>query len=281
MHTILLPTDFSAVSKNTAKYAFNLAAELNVKKVVLYHAYQAPPVITETTLPALPYMHVETMKEISEEGMQTFRRAVEVYCPAGVEIECKTEYAVLDNDIEEVCKSTGAELIVMGVTAVTKIEEALIGTTAVSVIKNTKLPVIVVPGEVQYRPIKNVILACDFKKVAETTPVDAIKKILIETKATLHVLNIYEKDKEDVSSKADQQQLLKSLLQEFNPQFHFEDNHDFIKGINSFVDKNNIDLIITIPKKHGLFEGLFTERHSKKLAYHSHVPLMYVHQEDL
>jgi hypothetical protein len=39
-----------------------------------------------------------------------------------------------------------------------------------------------------------------------------------------------------------------------------------------------VDLIITIPKKMGWFDSLFRRSHTKMLAFHSHVPLMVVHE---
>ncbi len=284
MKTILVPTDYSASAKNAALYAINLASQLQVQNIILYNAYQAPPVITETgVMPTAttPFFDIETLRKISNTGMEHFKHSIESFCPAGVKIEQHTEFAALDNDVDHICKKTGADLIVMGITGTSKIEEVLIGSTALSVVKNTKIPVIIVPSDAKYISIKNVMLACDYKNVAETTPVQAIKSILDATKAALHAVNIYKSDKEITSAKTYQQELLHSLLKEYEPQFHFEYNEDFIKGLNDFVEANNIDLIITIPKKHGFFEGLFKERHIKKLAFHSHVPLMCIHEEDL
>jgi len=281
MNTILVPTDFSENARNASAYALRLAADVNTKKVVFFNAYQAPPVLTEPTMPAMPVMDIETMREISNSGMEQFKRSLEAECPSGVEIEHITEFSILSNDITEICNRVGAELIVMGITGTSKIEEVLIGSTATSVIKHTKVPVIVVPAEASYSGIRNVMLACDFKKVAETTPVQPIESILDATRASLHVLNVYESDKEITSEKTVQKELLHSLLRAYNPQFHFKSSENFIQAINEFSDDNAIDLVITIPRKHGFFESLFREGHSKKLAFHSHVPLMFVHQEDL
>jgi nucleotide-binding universal stress UspA family protein len=49
------------------------------------------------------------------------------------------------------------------------------------------------------------------------------------------------------------------------------------EGINEFAEKNNIDLLITIPKKHGLFDNLFKHSSTKELITQSHVPVMCVH----
>lgn len=284
MKTILVPTDYSAAAKNAALYAIHLASQLQAQTIVLYNAYQAPPVITENAImptATTPFFDIETLRDISETGMKHFKQSIESFCPAGIKIEHITEYATLDVDVNQVCKKTSADLIVMGITGTSKIEEVLIGSTALSVVKNTKTPVIIVPSDAHYTSIKNVMLACDYKKVAETTPVQPIKSILDATKAALHVVNIYRSDKDISSAKTYQQELLHSLLKEYEPQFHFEYNEDFITGINDFVEANKIDLIIAIPKKHSFFEGLFKQSHAKKLAFHSHVPLMCIHEEDL
>ncbi len=284
MKTILVPTDFSSTAKNAATYAIKLAADLNAEKIVLFNAYQpVAPVVNEPTLPTatLPLVDVQTMNEISQNGLRHFQHEVAPTVPVGIQIELRSEFASLATDIDDICTKTGADLIVMGVTGTSKIEELLIGSTAISVVKNTKVPVIVVPPGAAYSSIKNVAFACDLKKVVETTPVYPITRILNATKASLHILNLYENPKENTSEKTYQQELLRSLLSEYNPLFHFVNSNDFITGINDFADANSIDLIITIPKRHQFFEGLFKESHSKKLAFHSHVPLMCIHQEDL
>jgi nucleotide-binding universal stress UspA family protein len=281
MKTILVPTDFSEISHKAAKYAISLAVEIEAKKVVFYNAYQAPPVLTETAVPAMPLMDIETMRGISEEGMVVFQKKMQEECPAGIQLEHKTGFSILSNDINDICKEAGADLIVMGITGTSKIEEVLIGSTAISVMKQTTIPVIVVPAEAEFTSIKNVMLACNYKNVVETTPIQPIKNILDTTNAALYVVNVYENDKEITAEKTVQKELLQSLLKEYQPKFEFENNEDFIAGINHFVEANGIDLIITIPRKHKLFEGLFKERHTKKLAFHSHVPLMYIHQEEL
>lgn len=284
MKTILIPTDYSATAKNAALYAIQLATQLQVKKIVLYNAYQSPPVISETSVMptiAMPFLDVENLREVSNTGMRHFTDSIQSFCPAGIEIEQQTEYAALDNDISKVCKKNTADLIVIGITGTSKIEEVLIGSTAISIVKNTKIPVIIVPSSAQYTSVRNVMLACDYKKVVETTPVQPIKNILDATKAKLHIVNVYENEKEVTANKTYQHELLHSLLKEYDPQFHFEYNEDFMTGINDFAQANHIDLIITIPKKHTFFEGLFKQRHTKKLAFHSHVPLMCIHEEDL
>lgn len=281
MKTILVPTDFSETARNAAAYAMQLAASLKSEKIVFYNAYQAPPVMTENILPTMPFVDIETMKEISETGMSAFVEKMKNECPPSIELVHKTGFSILLNDINEICKEEDADLIVMGITGTSKIEEVLIGSTALSVMKNTKVPLIVVPAEAKFQDIKNVMFACDYKDVLDTTPMVAIKGILDVTKAALFVVNVSENEGDITEEQNEQQKILQGLLHEYHPTFKYEYNEHFIDGINDFVDANGINLIITIPRKHNFFEGLFTQRHTKKLAFHSHVPLMYIHKEDL
>ncbi len=275
MKTILVPTDFSATSKNAALYAVELANQLSAAKMILYNAYQAP-VVTEPTMPVMQMLDIETLKKISDDGMKLFKSSLQLQ-NINIQIEEINEFAVLPNSIDEVCTRTGADLIVMGITGASKFEEVLIGSTAISVVKNTKVPVIIIPPNAKCDKIERVMLACDYKKVEETAPLQPIKELLEATSAKLLVLNINQRQG---STDKSQNELLQ-MLHNYNPEIHSINTEDFIGGINDFAASNNIDMIITIPKKHGLFEGLFKESHTKQLAFHSHVPLMCIHEEDL
>jgi nucleotide-binding universal stress UspA family protein len=277
MKTILVPTDFSDTSKKGALYAIELGNQLSAAKIILYNAYQAP-VVTEPTMPVMQMLDIDTLKKISDDGMKLFKLSLQIQNTNNVEIEEINEFAVLPNSIGEICNRTGADLIIMGITEASKFEEVLIGSTSISVVKNTKVPVIIIPPNAKCHKIERVMLACDYKKVEETIPLQPIKKLLEATNAKLIVLNINQRQRDTDKT---QNELLQSMLKNFNPEFQNINTEDFIGGINDFVESNNIDMIITIPKKHGLFEGLFKESHTKQLAFHSHVPLMCIHEEDL
>jgi len=121
------------------------------------------------------------------------------------------------------------------------------------------------------------MLACDFKKVLETTPVKPIVELMHLTKAKLYVLHVNH-DHESYSPEMHNEiQILDSLFMGLYPEFNFVDDEDFMNGINDFAVENNIDIVITIPKKHNFFEKLFKRSHLKKLVFHSHTPLMVVH----
>jgi nucleotide-binding universal stress UspA family protein len=277
MNTILLPTDFSATSRNSAHYAIAMAKQFGIKKIVLYHAYQIPVVTGDPILPAVQLMDYESFKEASEIHLEHFR--LEFVAEAeGIELEAICEINDLGDGINEASKKYGADLIIMGITGGSALEENLIGSNTISISKHSTVPVIIIPSDAKYTPIEEVLFACDFKKVKDTTPIQPIAKIIQLTKAKLFVLHVNPPEEAYEVEMENEVRILNGLLEDLHPEYHFLNREDFTGAINEFAEKKEIDLIITIPKKHGWFEGLFKRSHVKMLAFHSHTPLMVIHE---
>ncbi|MFL9481384.1 universal stress protein [Chitinophagaceae bacterium LWZ2-11] len=274
METILLPTDFSSTAANAGLYAIEFAKQVGASKIVLYHAYQAPVNIGTDAIMPVNLLDIDTLKEAAEIGAKGFKERLEPHA-SGIKLETMTEFNLLVSGIDEVCETVKADIIIMGITGGGAIEEKFIGSNAISIAKHTSVPVIVVPPESTFSSIREILLVSDYKEVEKTTPIDQIKKILISTKAKLFVLHVTNSNESNTA--APEGSVLHSLLKEFNPQFKFIDSPNFTETINDYATEIKADLIITIPKKHGLFDAIFKRSHTKMLAFHSHVPLMVVH----
>lgn len=277
MNAILVPTDFSETARNAARYAIELAKQLKCKKMIFYNAYQTP-LVTDANMALVDAIDIDELKKSSEENLESFKLTLKAFCDKDLQLETLSEYGMVTIDINDVCKKNGIDLIVMGVTGSGKLSESLIGSFAIDVSRHAQVPVIIVPPGAGFMAIEEVMLACDFSKVVETTPVAPIKKILDDTHAKLFVVNVDHKSKHFTADTPFESLMLDTLLQGYNPEYHFLDDIDFVEAINKFALEKKVDLIITIPKKMGWFDGLFKKSHTKSLAFHSHVPLMVVHE---
>ena len=279
MKSILLPTDFLPASYNAAQYAIAFAKQFNSTEIILYNSYMAIlPDNPETANFIIP--DAEELRSISDEGLKKFKSTMENENTAGIEFKTISDYNTIKNGIIDTGKEQNVELIIMYVSTIKdKIDEVLIGSTALSVAKESEIPVLILPEEVSFKHINRILFACDLKKVRETTPVDSIKKILDVTKASLFVLHV-EADANDFKGNLAAETLtLDDLLGGYNPEYVYAEDKDFNHAINRFVTNNNIDLVITIPKKHGWFEGIFKHSHTKDLAFHTQVPLLAIHEK--
>ncbi len=110
-------------------------------------------------MPVMQMLDIDTLKKISDDGMKLFKLSLQIQNTNNVEIEEINEFAVLPNSIGEICNRTGADLIIMGITEASKFEEVLIGSTSISVVKNTKVPVIIIPPNAKCHKIERMISA--------------------------------------------------------------------------------------------------------------------------
>jgi nucleotide-binding universal stress UspA family protein len=279
MKTILIPTDFSETSSNAARYAVDLADQLTVEKIILYNVYQAGVnVIADPMIPALGALDLDNIKTASEEGLENFKNELLDYAYKKIDIETISEFTLLTEGIDNLCSKYEIDLIIMGITGGGAIQENFFGSNTINVARHTTVPVIIVPPDAIFKKIDNIIFACDFNKVVESTPVNAMKKILDATQAKLYILHVDDYNKENKTDIKFESLMLDTLLEGYEKEYHFADSPDFTEGINDFAEEKEIDLIITIPKKHGLFDNLFKRSHTKMLAFHSHVPLMVIHE---
>jgi len=276
MNTILVPTDFSPTARNAAIYAANFAKQMKSDRIILYNAYQAP-VITDANMAMVETVDINELEKSSKENLEQFKTFLRPYFGNEITVDTLSEYGMIRADINGICTSNNVDFIVMGVTGGGKLEETLIGSFAIDVARRAEVPVIIVPPNAGFSEINEVMLACDFSKVVETTPVAPIKKILEATGAKLFVVNIDHKNKHFAAETPFESLMLDTLLQGYNPEYKFIDDTDFVEGINRVALETKIDLIITIPKKMGWFDSLFKKSHTRMLAFHSHVPLMVIH----
>lgn len=277
MKTIIVPTDFSETSYNAARYALGLARQMNTARIVLYHAYELIVPIPDVPS-SVPMVNPDELRSASMEGLDKMKRELEPLLPENTILASRAENHLLPANIDQVARQEQADLIVMGITGGSQLEEILVGSNTIDVVKHTTCPVIIVPASVRFRPIRKVVFACDFRKVVETTPVQPLKKLLNVFKPELHVLNIDHESKHFTSDTPYETLMLDTLLEGYDPQFHFIDHTNVVQGIMNFAEKQEADLILIIPKKHGLFEHIFKRSRTTQLAFHTHIPLLAIHE---
>lgn len=269
MEAILVATDFSETSKNAALYAIGLASQIGVRRIVLYHSYEIP-VSIDPIAPTVQMMDVESLKTSAAQALLKFRYALEPVAN-GVTLESLNEYGILPDGLDDVCAKVNAGLIVTGIRETDKIAERLIGTTGLAVARHSKTPVMIVPEHASFHPIRTVMLTSDFDGADESIPVSLLSRIIEQTKAKLLVFHF------EGGGDHKAERTVHSLLQPMDPEYVSEPGDDFLEAVHHVADSRQADLLISIPKERGFFERLFHTGHTKKLAFHSHLPLLLIH----
>lgn len=283
MHTIIVPTDFSTTAANAAAYAVQFAEQINVKRILLFHAYELP-VALDPLMPGVQMLELDSYKEVATNNLEDFRNELRSKFPnAAIQLDVTVEYGSITGGIEMIATREKIELIIMGITGGGALAETLIGSNTTSVAGALGMPVLIIPPHAKYNPVKKIMLSCDFDHADKFIPVNIIRSLINDTHAKLLVFNI-EVDMEETNAKYPASMMgegfaVHTLLQEFQPEYHFTKNKEYVDGVNEYADSHEVDMIISIPKRKGFFEKLFIKSTTKKLAFHTHLPLLVVHKQ--
>jgi nucleotide-binding universal stress UspA family protein len=64
-------------------------------------------------------------------------------------------------------------------------------------------------------------------------------------------------------------------LAPLHPNYHIQGGvHDVEQAIQNFIESNDIDWVVMIPRKHSFFQGLFHRSHTRAVANHTSIPIM-------
>lgn len=275
MKTIIIPTDFSPAATNALHYGIEMAKAVDAR-ILLFNAYQVP--VSYSDVPIL-LVSVDELRKSAEERLELLKKEVEHLVSGKVKVYAQAEMGNVADELEKICNKVKPFAIVMGSKGTTGLERVLFGSNTLAVLKHITAPVICVPpGKSFGEGIKKIGFACDFKNIVDTTPAGVIKDFVKKFTAELHVLNVDYHEKHFKPDTPEQSALLHTMLEEVKPVYDFIENKDIEDGINEFAEKNNLDMIIAIPKKHKLLDGLFQHSSTRQLVFQSHVPVMCVHE---
>lgn len=275
MKTIIIPTDFSPIATNALHYGIDMAKAVNAS-ILLLHVYQVPVSFSDTPI---VLVSIEDLRKGAEEQIERLKQEVEHLTSGSIKIYTETRMGNVTDELENLCEKINPFAVVMGTKGSSGVERILFGSNTLTAIRHLNWPVICVPpGKSFGNGIKKIGFACDFRDVVKTTPTHFIKEFIKEFGAELHVLNVDHDNKHFKPETPEQSILLHTMLEESKPSYHFIEHADIEDGINEFAEKNNLDLIITIPKKHKLLQAIFKPSSTKQLVYQAHVPVMCVHE---
>jgi nucleotide-binding universal stress UspA family protein len=274
MNKIVVPVDFSDTSKNAARYAVKMAKDIADCEIVLYNVYDTIAAGSDGT----PLFN-------DEESRQTIALAALGNLKSDIEemdslpITCMAESGTLVERLEHLVKHKQIDMVVMGINGATRLEQILIGSSTLGVINRNFCPVVIVPPDAKYQKIRRVVFLSDFRNVAETTPIAALKKVLNFFRPQLYV--VYAESNPNVEPTEEykwEKSKLEEMLNGYNPEFALVPFHDFAESINQFATDSGADLVITVPHKHTFLNNLFKSTHTRKLAYHTHLPILALHE---
>jgi nucleotide-binding universal stress UspA family protein len=275
MKTIIAATDFSPLSTNAVNYAADMACMTDAQ-LVLFHVYALPMAMGD--IPVANY-NIEQMEAEAELMIGKLKEKLVERTGNRIIIHTEVRSGDVLTQLLDYCSKIKPYSVVFGAESASGIERALFGGKTLSALKKIQCPLLIVPPLTKFSNIRKIGLACDMKDVVESVRVNEIKELVKEFGAELHVLHVSEETKDTFSQETiEESGMLQEMIGDLHPKYHFINEPVVEKGIIEFAEKNKLDLLIIIPKKHSLVSRLFRYSHSKELVLHAHVPVMSIHE---
>ncbi|HLV47063.1 MAG TPA: universal stress protein [Flavobacterium sp.] len=281
MSKILFPTDFSETANNAFIYALNLAKSTDAELFVL-NCYEM--VVLSTTSSGNPDMVQEMYQSIELNHFEQFKEQVPLMRKMAqeqglseVKMTFLFEEGLLQSVIRKVIKDENIDYIVMGTNGANSLEKKLLGSNTVNIMTKVDIPILSVPTEAKFTPskIKTIGFATMLRE-SDKKGIYTIAKIAKKLGADFKCLHILRDENSDYD------ETLNAWIAEFTPlgiTFHTVLNRDLEQSVFYFIDKYNVDMMCIVKRQMNFFEKLFSSSLSKKLAYHSYVPVFVLREE--
>lgn len=262
---VLLPTDFSENADLACDFAFDIAKRSG-GKVMAINAYDLPYSDRSMTTSLL-----EVMKENAENNMNEFKKRLEGY---GTPFETEVILGNPIRIIKEKAHSGIVDIIVMGTKGASGLEEILIGSNAASVIQNSNVPVLIIPPQAELKPFEKIVFASDFNLVNQAGALAQLRQFVELYGAALDVVHV----QKDSGSPSGTREALAKAFEGLAFEFTILHNDNVEAAVTLEAEKEKAQAIAAVSRRYGFFEGLFHRSLTSKLAYHTHIPLLVLHE---
>lgn len=278
MKRILVPTDFSATAKKAFHFALDIA-KTGKGSVILYHNYmplESPFIDTEEL--RKQYNSQEEAK--LEQRLQTLKEKV----PASyqdVPVSTVLGGTPLIYSILNFAEQNQIDLIVMGTQGASGFKKTIIGTVAARIVKNTKIPVLLVPEKFKWKPPGRIVFAADCQKTDRLvlSRIFSLAELYSSELTVMHLCSA--KDIKNEKTDFDNYALtLQKEFSQFTLDFQLIKTDSAIQSMKNLYKEVPCDMIVMIRRNKPFWERFFLESFTEQTAFATHLPLLVVPEEE-
>ena len=272
MKTLLIPIDFSEISDNALLYGVRLANALSAN-IILLHVNPLPVYNSEyNTLTFSIIDALETslllLKEKAErlKSTQFLKGSVTYFAETGD----------LKSHVIQYNKQYNVDLIVMGITGHdTKFTQTLFGSNAVSLSKESKVPILIIPKGYTYKNIQTIAYACDYdSKSVSGNYLTTVKQLCHLFDANLNILHVIPENHLINEIEAEVDLHIEKTMEQTPHKTYILLEDSASEAVIDFVRSHDVDIILLQPEHHSFWHRIFHTSTTKEVAFESPVPIL-------
>lgn len=276
---ILVPIDFSVSSRNAYRYAKALSKTLNATLTVV-HVKEHSIMVSDVVIAPLPFEDepqlVKDIEEfITEEdtvmNTPTIKNEVNIQILRGDPVSILTSLS----------ENKKTDLIVIGTTGFADVLTKIFGSTSVKLSNQAHCPVILVPRDAKWVPIKKIMYASNYDSITEKS-VKEITNFALNINATIHFINV--KNFDPMLETKQKEVNLNNFLEVIDPNLQYEHRtiygNNTIEELKTYSEENNINLMAFVSKHRNFWENLMHKSITENMALSTNTPIMVIHLDD-
>ncbi|MCM4158704.1 universal stress protein [Antarcticibacterium flavum] len=244
MKKIIYATDFSENSVAALRYAYQFGKILNADVIVL-HVFDPDdlsPVRTAAEKRQVLDHHTSRLQKFCSLNLQQNFEELNLSLAVikGENISREILRYTIDMDVL---------MIVLGTCGSGTVKEFFLGSTTTNLISTSPIPILAVPGNFEFRDIKEIMYTTDFEE-EDVYHLCELIKLMTAVKYKIHIVHV------SINQNGDAEDLMewfKELLFEKTDfdkfEFHILFSEDVINGLNEFLEDMGADLIVMMERK--------------------------------
>ncbi|NJN77115.1 MAG: universal stress protein [Saprospiraceae bacterium] len=240
------------------------------------HTFTAPIVATT------PMAMVEEMAELTEkfemQEYQVFNKKLhDIAIEAGfgeVNIDHTLEYGLAVEEIVRMSQKQKFDMIIMGTEGAEGVGKWLFGSHAASVVSRAVCPVLIIPNEAKYQPIKRIAYATNFEDLNDNVIEDLLGWVG-KFDAKLYFVHVAAKgeyiDSEQYANMAEISELAERYQ---NVHFKILYENSILDELEDYVEDEKIDMMVMVTHRYPFFKRLFNPSLTKQMTFETEIPLL-------
>jgi nucleotide-binding universal stress UspA family protein len=213
-------------------------------------------------------LSADELKRSADEQLGRLRQELQAQF-TGVPMEAESRLGNINDELDDISNSMQPLALIVGTHGASGFERILFGSTTLSLMRHTNLPVIAVPQDHKRFGLRKIVLAADLLDI-EKIPTKKIIDITSQLGASLDLVHVTLNN----SSTTEASQQLIERLQPLQPTFHTVQAQNVKDGLVHYLHQTQADLLMVLPHEHNLIERLFFKLHTDDIVKNAPVPVM-------
>jgi nucleotide-binding universal stress UspA family protein len=258
MKNILVPVGSTENGVNNLKYAVGFAAMSGAKVylVSIYKEFSKVGGLNKVTQLALEENEAQLQEVLSHVDTQ------------GIDVTAKPIKGNPFEGIARVSKQLNIDLIIVSPQSVEIKDEVYLGKVTGKLVKQTDIPMLIVPKDYLFRKAENILLAVKRTTFDKDGVLNPMLTLIQLFSAKLNVLKVRTPDVAEEADIMDEQ--LKGALTNYKE----TENATIFQGVLEHFQSHNPDILCVLRRKRGFFKKLFEANVVLKKNFHTSKPLL-------